>query len=251
MGSTTGVTLTAHATPHTLSATRTEIIAATTYEAEWIEITVHEIHQAATLTDALLNIYIGAGGSEVLLIDSLSVGWAATVQAATSIRYWFPIRIPRGTRISATLRALIASETCELMVRLGTSNGAHWVGSGVETLGEDTANSRGTAVTPATSAPSWASIGTSGRRYKHISVGVQGNNDTTALGTHLRWSIGTGSAMLQGLGGIPTDISATEWHVVDSAGRWCDIPESTALQLRAWSSGSVSGLMYATLHGVY
>jgi hypothetical protein len=251
---TTGVTLTASATPHALPASPTEIISAAnnTVEAEWIRIIIQATGTSATLTDALLNIYIGGAGAETLLIDSLSAGWAATT-ADTSLPnvYWFPIRIPRGTRISASLRALIASDTAEVIIELGVSNGTHWVGSGVETLGEDTANSRGTSVTSATSAPGWTTMGTTGRRYRYITVAAQGNNDVSILDGWVTWGIGTSSAVIQNLRHIHTRTDNLEAHEYNNPGLWCDIPSGTSLQVQAWVTQAPSGVIYATLHGVY
>jgi hypothetical protein len=244
-------TISANATPHSLG-TIDELFASTEIEAEWIQIIVNTISVSATLTDALLNIYIGGAGAETLLIDSLSVGWSAGSTAVGLPRtYWFPIRIPRGTRVSASLRALITNETIAVGMRLGVSNGQHWVGSGVETLGEVTASSRGTSITPATTGSGWTSIGTSGRRYRYIALGVQGNNDTTLLDGWLHWYVGTGSAILQHVGAMLTRTDATEAHEQNETGRWCDIPSGTALQLNAYASAAPSGLVYATLHGVY
>jgi hypothetical protein len=246
---TTGVTCTGGAA-HTLPASPTEIVSAAnnTVEAEWIKVIVHNMSTSATNTDALLNIYIGGAGSETLFIDSLSVGWSPTGAAVGLPRsYWFPVRIPRGTRISASLRSLIASDTVEVIIELGVSNGAHWVGSGVETLGETTASSRGTSVTNAT----WTSIGTSGRRYRYIAVGVQGNNDTTMVDAWASWSVGTGSAVLQHITHMPSRYDASEAHSNANAGRWCDIASGTALQVYAQANGTPSGVVYATLHGVF
>jgi hypothetical protein len=249
-----GVGLTGGAA-NTLPASPTEIISAAnnTVEAEWIRVTVEGLAVSATSTNALLNIYIGGAGSETLFIDSLSCGWCSgvTPQYGLPVTYWFPVRIPSGTRISASLRSQIASDIAGVAVELGVSNGRHWVGTGVETLGEDTANSRGTAVTPATTGSGWTSIGTSGRRYRYIALGVQGNNDTTLLDGWLHWYVGTGSAILQHVGAMLTRTDATEAHEVQDAGRWCDIPSGTALQLNAYASAAPSGLVYATLHGVF
>jgi hypothetical protein len=248
--STTGVTCTASATPHALPASPTEIISAAnnTVEAEWIKVIVHGMNTSATNTDALLNIYIGGAGAETLFIDSLSVGWSPTGYAVGLPQsYWFPVRIPRGTRISASLRALIASDTCEVTIELGVSNGAHWVGSGVETLGETTASSRGTSVTEVT----WTTIGTSGRRYRYIVVGVQGNNDTSLVDGWWAWHVGTGSAILQHASMMRTRSDAAEAHSNMTEGRWCDIASGTSLQVYADSSSAPSGVVYATLHGVY
>jgi hypothetical protein len=78
-----GTTVTASATPHALTGTPTQIIATTSYEAEWLEVTIHNTSTATTLTDALLNVYIGAGGSEVLFIDSMAVSNGVTSVTAT------------------------------------------------------------------------------------------------------------------------------------------------------------------------
>ena len=254
--STWGQGITASATPHALTGTPTQIIAATTYEAEWIRIICQETSTSATNTDSLVNLYIGGAGSEVLFIDSLQAGWSGGPGTATSTPprgYWFPVRIPRGTRISGELRALIASDTIELLVELGVSNGAHWVGSGVETLGEDTAASEGTDITPGTSAEgSYVTIGTTGRRYRYIIPGIMGNNDTTMTIETVAWDLGVGSAAYQGLNDFLTVDSTSEnqtnWTDV---GFWCDIPSGTALQLRGAASGAPSGLQTATLYGVY
>src|SRR3990167_8833679 len=85
-----GTTITASATPHALTGTETEIIAATTYEAEWIRIAFNNTFIGATLTDSLFNLYIGAAGSEVLFIDSLQSGWSAAASGGNPNRsYWF------------------------------------------------------------------------------------------------------------------------------------------------------------------
>jgi len=253
-----GTTVTASATPHALTGTETEIIASTTYEAEWIRITVANTSGAATNTDCLLNVYFGAAGSEVLIIDSLLAGWSPGIGAGVSATalprsYWFPLRVPRATRISCELRALIASETVEVLVELGVSNGAHWVGSGVETLGEDTAQSEGTDVTPGSAAEgTFTAIGTTGRRYRYIIPGIMGNNDTTMIANTVAWDIGVGSAGYQGMDDFTTTDNATEyqanWIVM---GFWCDIPSGTALQLRGAAMQAPSGLQTACLYGVY
>lgn len=249
---TMGTLLTASATPHALGS-KTQLIAATSYEAEWCRITFINSFISATLTDQLCNIYIGAAASEVPLIPNLQCGWAATITLGVPMAYWFPLRIPRGARISADLRALIASDTVDVIFEYGVSNGEHWVGSGVETLGADTANSRGTAVTPGgASEGSWATIGTSSRKYRYITPGIQGNNDTTIAAESNTWDIGSGSALLQGLSDYYTvDLAAESQSQWTPRGFSCDIPASTALQLRGQSSTTPSGLQYATLHGVY
>ena len=247
-----GTTLTG-GTSHNLPASPTELVASTAFEAEWIRIEFHGMFVAATRPDALGNNYTGPRASETLFIDSLQAGWSNTVaNAGVGQVYWFPVRIPSGTRISASLRSLIASDTCYIKIDYGVSNGAFWVGSGVETLGEVTASSRGTAVTPGNAAEgSWATIGTTGQRWRYLALGVQGNNDTTANAGLLAWDVGTGSAIYQGMENLTTFMNSNEYVQRNDADRWCDIPSGTSLQVRANAHAAVSGLTYATLHGVY
>lgn len=249
-----GTGLTGSGTPHALPSSPTEIIASTTYETEWIRIVIYDMFTASTNTDALVNIYIGAASSEVLFIDSLMAGWTATVAAVEAKRvYWFPLRIPSGTRISASLRNLIASDSCRVKVDLGVSNGGHWVGSGVETLGADTAASEGTDVTPGgASEGTFTSIGTTTRRWRYLVPGVMGNNDTSLILGDTAWDIGVSSALYQGMENyVVHDSSAESQSNESEMGWWCDIPSGTALQARGQSHTTPSGLQTVVLHGVY
>jgi hypothetical protein len=249
-----GTTLTGSATPHALPASPTEVVTATAFEAEWIRITLHGMFVSATITDALVNIYIGDSGSETLFIDSLAAGWTSTVaQGSLGRTYWFPVRIARNTRISASLRNLIASDTCYIMVEYGVSNGSHWVGAGVETLGENTAASRGTSVTLGqASAGTATSMGTTSRRWRYCLPAVQGNNDTTAVAQWATWDVtNSGGTIIGGMDNFLTAQSATEWWEAQESGFWCDVPASTALYLSGQSHTAPSGVVYAHLHGVY
>lgn len=250
-----GTQVTASGTPHALTGTPTQLIASTSVEGEWLYIAIHNSAVGATVTDGLVNLYIGAGGSETLFIDSLAAGWAATLALSMSPqRYWFPVRIPRGTRISAEFRALIASDVCTVYVVVGNSNGEHWTGSGVETLGATTASSRGTTITAGSSSEgSWTSMGTTGRRWRYLNMATMSNNDTTLVATVNAWDVGSGSAVLQGMEGrmFSTDGGSESQQMFEARGLWCDIPASTALQLRGQSHGTPSGAQSALLYGVY
>lgn len=247
-----GTVLTAHATIHTLG-TRVELIAATSYEAEWCRVTFMNSFVSATLTDQLCNIYIGGAGVEVPLISNLLCGWAATITVGVPTAYWFPLRIPRGSRISADMQALITVDTINVNFEYGVSNGEHWVGSGVETLGAVTATSKGTAVTPGgASEGAFATIGTSTRKYRYITPGIMSNNDVTIVAETNTWDIGVGNASYQGLTDYYTlDLAAESQSQWTPRGFSCDIPSGTALQLRGQSSATPSGAQTGCLYGVY
>ena len=107
---------------------------------------------AATDTDSLVNVYVGAASSEQLLIPNLLAGWIENPGASATTdrrRYLFPLKVPAGTRISATHRSVRTSITtlrCRIKL-LGGGEGTHWTGTKVEAIGADTANSSGTYIT--------------------------------------------------------------------------------------------------------
>lgn len=238
----------ASATPHALGA-KSEIIAATAYRSTWLAVSIYGTTVAATNTDALVNIYTGGAGSEQILIPNLLAGWAPIVQQGAR-RYEFPLYIPRGTRLSCDMQALIASDTCSVMVELADLD--QWAGSGVETLGANTAASRGTAVTPGAAAEgTFTAIGTSGRAYRHVYATAAGNSDTT-LGNGIQGiDIGTGGALIAGLENFPVATNSLEYESQFSEGRYVEIPSGTALQARMQSDASDTEIKSVCIYGVY
>ena len=252
---TMGTTLTASATPHALPTSPTEIIASTAAHTDLIEVTIQNIFGAATNTDALVNVYVGTAGSEVVLLPNLLGGWSVTLTGSAGIRrYRFPLRIPRGSRISADLRALIADETAQVMVALYAVEGMGWSGAGVETLGADTSASRGTDVTPGTTSDgTLTSIGTTSRTYRYVLPAVMGNADTTLTSGAHACDIGTASAAIAGLEEFLFFGSGAEWQESpdNGQGRFVDVASGTALYARLQSGGAEAEAKSVCIYGVY
>ena len=250
-----GTTLTASATPHALPASPTEVVASTAADAELVEVTLHGMSTVGAETDGLVNVYVGAGGSEVVLLPNLLAGWTLIFTGAGTQRsYRFPVRIPRGTRLSADLRAEIASDTVQIMVTLYHLGGMHWSGAGVEVLGANTAASRGTDVTPGTTSEgTLTSIGTSGRAYRYVLPAVMGNADETLTASVLSCDIGTASAPIAGLEEFMCFASTAEWQgsVDNGQGRFVDIASGTALYARLQSSAADAEAKSVCIYGVY
>lgn len=247
-----GTALTASGTPHALPASPTEIIASTAQEYDRIVIEVSEMSTSATVTDGLVNIYTGAGGSEVIFIDSLLAGWTQT-QGSTGpgFTYDFPVRIPKGTRISASLRALIASDTCRVRIQLYQTGG--WCGQGVETIGQLTATSRGTQITPGTTSDgTFTTLGTTVYTWKYVVCYQIGSADTTVNVGVIATDLGTGSALIPGLENFHTTNTSGEIMVPHQAdGRWVNVPAGTALQARCQSSTTDTEAKSVIAYGVY
>lgn len=120
-----------------------QLIASTTYAAKGIIVEI--TGNAAGFLD-IVDIAVGAGGSEVVLLPDLLGGQATTVICTN--RYFFPCSIPAGTRISARNAGSINGTTVQVAVQLlhaGMLDGGY--GNIVKAYGVDTANAVGTLVT--------------------------------------------------------------------------------------------------------
>ena len=145
------ITVTAHANVNTVGS-YVELIAATTYESYGIMVQLAGVQTTASENQrCLVNIAIGAAGSEIILIPNLTCGNVATYAAASSgaVFYYFPICIPAGVRVSANCQASTTVRAMSVAVRLFQNMiGTQWYGSRVTAYGADAANSRGTSHTP-------------------------------------------------------------------------------------------------------
>ena len=248
-----GTQLTAHATIHTLG-TKQELVAATTHETDLVKIYVYNTRSATTLTDQLVNIYIGGAGVERVLIPNLLSGWAnEAANGKPGRRYVFPLHIPRGARITADCQALISADTVIVQIELYGGGGIGWSGGGVECLGADTANSRGTGVVAGSASDgTLTSIGTSTYTYKAI-MGVQaGNSDTSMIESFMALDIGLSGAALPGLENFLQILTTQEdTQDLDIFPRYREVPAGTALYARLQSSGTDTETHYVCIYGVY
>jgi len=246
-----GTTLTAHATPHTEPASKTTIIAATVEEYDLITVEVSETSTSATLTDGLVNIYLGAAASEVILLPNLLAGWAQTINSTgPGYTYTFPVRIPRGSRISGTFRALITVDT--VVVRVALFKTGQWAGSGVESCGALTATSRGTQITPGGAAEgTFTALATTANLWRYVLAMQIGNTDVTANVGVMGLDLGVGSALIAGLENFYCTNTSGEIFVPHHDGRYVDVASGTALQARLQSSTTDVEDKSVIAYGVY
>lgn len=104
----------------------------------------------------LVDIGIGAAGSETILIPNLSAGGSGGLTITGGFEYWFPIYIKSGTRIAANARqnstsgtnpyvwiTLFGAPSCPSAIKVGsyvTSFGADTTVSGATSLTSGTTN---------------------------------------------------------------------------------------------------------------
>lgn len=250
-----GTTLTSHATvAHTEPTTPTQLIASTAFDTDMVRIYFHTNSGATTNSSSLVNIKVGAASSEVTIIPNLFAGFVGAGDAQAKRVYSFPLRIPAGSRISATHRSVRTNTAVYCMIELlGGGDGHHWVGTGVEAVGANTADSGGTSVTMGTTSDgTLTSIGTSTYAWGYIVPGVSGN-DTTTNGSLHDWDIASGSAttdLIPGLDQFLTRFSTSEASMGFVSGRYLHVPAGTTYYIRGQSSGAAEDLD-VIIYGVY
>lgn len=117
-----------------------ELIASTTATTDWLSMLI--VTQASgTDTSSLLDIGIGASGSEQVLIENMAAGFM-TINATFYSPIMLPVRIASGTRIAARSQSTTASRNVPVSITTYTSAVAS--PTSVDTIGAVTASSRGT-----------------------------------------------------------------------------------------------------------
>ncbi len=155
-----------------------QLIASTTRDTQWIEITVTNNSSARFLVD----IGIGAAAAEVVLIPDLHAGNLNTSFGGV---YAFPLHIPAGSRLSARCQSSVLSTTVRVSARLMAGP---WLGFGatgdVVAYGPTLADSGLVAVTAGAinTEGAWAELSAAtAYQMKWINVGVF--HDATAVVT--------------------------------------------------------------------
>lgn len=118
----------------------------TTADTQCLLISVYGMFVSATDTRGLVDIGTGASGSETTIISSLPAGFSHTTQAL-GFFYMIPVSIPSGTTVSARLRSFVASDSATVQIAAltdGSFNYRRSLATTVDTIGANTANSRGT-----------------------------------------------------------------------------------------------------------
>lgn len=140
-----GIVVTASATAHVKGAW-TQLIASTPQDAYGVFVMMSNVGASAVDTSMLVDIGIGAVGSESVLVPDLNAG-GAHVLASFGKRLYLPLYVPRGSRLAARAQAAVASDTVRVDLFLyGDPPTPAFVGSKVTAYGVNAAASRGTSV---------------------------------------------------------------------------------------------------------
>ena len=205
-----------------------------------------------------------AGGTSwSSLIDDLLVGSAGNLNSSggtgANLYFHFPLWIPAGASIGVQARrAHTTALTGQIQAWVygePKRPDQWWCGQKVESLGINAASSSGTGHVPAAvgAFSTWATIGTSTKRYGALQFSV-GGTDSNSLNGVTYWQMGVGGEQIPG---TPTVLTATTTAETMSRSGchqpiWCDLPSGTAIQTRAQGSSASPGESHdVAFYGVY
>ena len=199
---------TASATPHTKGA-YAEIIASTTSECGCIEFRIQNTALAGSSTAQLIDIAVGAAGSEVVIVPDVAVGGIGA--AGNDVNIQIPIKIPSGSRIAFRNQAEIASDTCRMSQFTTYAFDASLCPTSVDVLGTDTATSTGTELTG--SSGTWTEIvASTSQAYTGLCLVPSTSEATQDNATDVLLQVGVGAAGSEvAIGGLYVNYNANEF----------------------------------------
>ncbi len=239
--------------------TAVSILSALASDVHYLSLVVGSDGTATEDNSCLMDVLIDPAGGTAWVdkISDLIIGFTqAAASGALTIAYHFPLYCKSGSSIGVQARKNGATgSACRIqMWAFGEPKNPHawWCGQKVESLGVTAATSKGTQHTPGATGTysSFATIGTSTRRYGAIQIGVMGDSGVTA-GRGYYGQIGASSAQLKGTPTVWAGATTAEQGARGVPGPiFVDIPAGTALQYRATSSGTADNQSVA-FYGVY
>ena len=190
------VTITASGTANA-KGSYAQLVASTPFEAKGILINL----EAGNIDDKLIDIAVGGAGSEMVIIADIFQG-ARVAQYQGNTCVYFPIRIPAGVRLSARCQCSNASRTTLVGVTLfkgdERQSGILPLASKIITLGAVAGSSRGTTITPSSSANTWLAwtqlVATAGAEIYGLMVAIGGAGQSSKTAAMYRYAIGVGAS---------------------------------------------------------
>lgn len=251
-----GTTVTANGS-NNVKGNYAELIAATAFEASFILIMLDD--QVAAV-DYLIDIAVGAGGSEVIIASNL-LATGGTGSIVYGAHYMIPIKIPAGSRLAARCQCSTGSSAIRVSALLfGGGFLAPETLSLVTTYGDNTADSGGVSVDPG------GTINTKGAysqitasttyqiRWLIIAIGNQLNNVRTSQSWLIDIAVGAAASEVVLLPNITLNCSTSPDIITPQT--ICmipiKIPAGTRLSVRAQSDGNdaTDRLFDVILYGV-
>jgi hypothetical protein len=220
----------------------TQAWASTKVDSGEIIIQPDDVQVSATNTSTLIDIAVGAAGSEVVVIANINIG-----MLGHGTTYRFPIFIPAGTRVSIRGQSAVASKALIVRANLIPCSLLADAAMLCETVGAVTASSIGTALPTAAGVAgtktAWTQLvaACANRvRWVSFSLGCAGTNVAASKGGV---DIGYGAAGSEVvlLDSARLEMLGTEQMRVSSFVVPCDLPDGTRFAARWDSTSSGAG----------
>lgn len=249
-----GTSVPAHATINTKSAW-VQIFAATNFDVHGISLAIQNDAVSSAQIANLYDIGVGAAASEQPIISNLLNTGGTSTPTSGMKTYFFPLFIPKGTRISARHQSNVTIQPGVVTMFLhGGFDIPPWKSfQGADGIGIDTADSGGTTHTPGSSGTesTWANIGsTLARDYSAIMPIVSTGTDTTmtSLSGHVEIGINSTTLMEYYFATNNTEFVAAIFPTVPAYGFY---PAGTQMMIRAEMSGTADTDLEFALLGFY
>jgi hypothetical protein len=223
-------TVTANTAAHTKGAWQ-QLIASTSAQGSWLHVACTSFNTLATDTASLVDIAIGASGSEVPIVSNVAVG------GASNTYFTFPVQIPSGSRVSARIQSVVTGgKTGGVTVYVVDAGDYALSPTSVDVIGTDTATSKGTDFTG--SSGTWVeATASTAQRYRAVSIVTSLHDADVATINNTVADVGVGAAGSEvAFGNLRFSTNANELiavsqpNPIDPHGR--DIPAGSRLAVR-------------------
>lgn len=187
------VSVATNATAHTKGAW-VEIVAAAPSDVDIIELLIANTAAAAVAGGALMDVGVGAAGSEVVIAPDVGVGNSSSVNLYDCLTVSLPVAVRSGSRIAVRWQAARASATsASVAMRLfrWPSGAGLRSPSKLDAIGVNTSTTAGTSAGATSNV--WTSVGTAARAYQGF-VAVIMSNDATMAAASAAVDVGVGAS---------------------------------------------------------
>ncbi len=227
-----------------------QVIASTGDASFGILVNINSASTSNASRNYTVDIGVGAGGSETVLIADLLGGNAGTYSVGPGW-YYFPIFIPAGTRIAARAQGSVTTAFSVLVWLYERPINASQIrkGSFCETLG--ISGAEGVVVVPGTTSEgSWTSLGTTAKKLWWRQVGFQvRSSDTSHAGNaiHVDLAVGNGTTfdvIIADTLFITTSAEVTQNLPLTVGVEW-PVPAGSTIYVRAQNSAGLDAYTMA------
>lgn len=232
-----------------------ELVAATSLESFGFWLSYSDVFITATNTSMLVDIGIGAAGSEVVIVPDIN---CAGAERGLGKQTFWPLFVPAGVHIAARTQAVIASDTVNVRIFLLQSPQTFdpYIFNTCTAYGVDATNSRGTSYTPHATAftkGSWAQVSASSSRdHRAWQVIVDPLGSTALTGAALYVDIGAGAAASEQVVSPDSYFVSSVQEIVDGpvvpVPAYCPVASGTRIAVRGSASGASMSALGAIVY---